>query len=242
MEKKIDIHAHILPGVDDGSESWEESLAMARLAYEQGFRCIIATPHHSRRRGTEGLRELAAQLQRQVEEILPDMTILLGEELFYYEGLAADLRAGKALTLASSRYALVEFDVEAPFQSIYQAVRKLSLARFIPVIAHVERYFCLREQENLGELMKCDCRLQMNYDSLQGSFLLDRDVRWCRRQVEEGRIHFLGTDMHGIHHRKPDISGSMVWLKKHMKKMDRYLLTFGSAEQSYRAQVPDRAW
>ena len=103
-----------------------------------------------------------------------------------------NLKQGQALTLEGTRCVLVEFDPQEAYHSLYQAVRKMTMARYIPVIAHVERYFCLREGKNLEELVQCGCRLQMNYSSLEGNGIWNREVRWCRRQVLEGRIHILG--------------------------------------------------
>lgn len=211
----IDLHAHILPGVDDGARDFEESRAMLRAAYDQGMRRIIATPHYSRRRGSDGLAELTAKLCALAREIDPDFEVLSGQETYYYEGLAEALKSGHALTLAGSRYVLVEFDPGVPYQKLYQGVRKLTMARFIPVLAHVERYACLRDGGNFKELARCDCRFQMNYDSLAGAFF-DSNVRWCRKQVAEGKIHVLATDMHRMDYRKPDLSKPMAWLKKHV--------------------------
>ena len=132
--------------------------------------------------------------------------------------MVENLKQGQALTLAGTRYVLVEFDPQEAYHSLYQAVRKMTMARYIPVIAHVERYFCLREGKNLEELLQCGCRLQMNYSSLVGNGIWNREVRWCRRQVLEGRIHILGTDMHRMDYRKPDIQASLGWLEKHVEE------------------------
>lgn len=213
--ESIDLHAHILPGVDDGSRDMEESETMLALAYRQGVRCIVATPHYSRRRGSKGLSELAGQLRQRAKEAHPDLEILLGHETYYYEGLVEALKSGQALTLAGSRYVLVEFDPGVAYTLLYQGIRKLIMARYVPVVAHVERYACLRDESNFKELAQCDCRLQMNYDSLRGAFW-DSGVRWCRKKVEEGAIHLLATDMHRVDYRKPDLEKPMDWLKKHV--------------------------
>ena len=89
------------------------------------------------------------------------------------------------------------------------------MARYVPVLAHVERYLCLRDESNFRELVQCDCRMQMNYDSLAGPFW-DPGVRWCRKKVEGGCIHLLATDMHRVDYRKPDLEKPMAWLQKHV--------------------------
>lgn len=227
----IDIHAHILPGVDDGARDWDESMAMVQAAYEQGVRCIIATPHHSRRRGIAGLHGLVEELRRRARRQIAELPVFLGEELYYYDGLADDLKSGCALTLAGSCYALVEFDPGVSYESLYQAVRKLCQARYIPVIAHIERYFCLRKKGRLAELVKCGCRLQMNYSSLAGNSLLSSEVRWCRRQVLDGQIHYLGTDMHRMDYRKPELTESLRWLERCVGKDELTALLYGNADK-----------
>lgn len=229
MTEIIDIHAHILPGIDDGSRDWEESRAMLKEAYGQGIRRIIATPHYSRRGLPSGIQDLMERLRREAHEIASDFTIALGQETYFHEGLVENLKCGKALTLAESRYVLVEFDPQVPYQKLYQAVRKLTMARYIPVIAHVERYICLREGKNMAELVQCDCRLQMNYSSLEGNTMWNREVRWCRRQVLEGHIHCLGTDMHRMDYRRPDITKSLKWLTKHVDENRLDALLRGNA-------------
>lgn len=227
----IDIHAHILPGIDDGSRDWDESRSMLEEAYGQGIRYIIATPHYSRRGPLPHIYDLAARLQEEAHKIAPDFMIGLGQETYYHEGLVENLKNGKALTLEGSRYVLVEFEPEVAYHSLYQAVRKMTLARYIPVIAHAERYFCLREGKNLQELLQCGCRLQMNYSSLEGGGPWNREARWCRRQIQEGRFHYLGTDMHRMDYRKPEIEKSLRWLKKHLEDKAINKLLNGNADK-----------
>lgn len=225
----IDIHAHILPGVDDGARDWEESMAMAQLSRQQGFCRIFATPHHSRRKGCGRLKELAGELQKRIEERVPGMSLILGEELYYYDDLVEDIKARRALTLGGSRFALVEFDPVISYETMYQAVRKMNLARFVPVIAHMERYLCLRRAENLEELMKCDCRMQMNYSSLLGKGVFNRDVRWCRAQVLGERVHYLATDMHRMDYRTPEVGEALKWLNRHVDEKRRSALVYDNA-------------
>ena len=147
----IDIHAHILPGIDDGSRDWDESRRMLEESYRQGIRYIIATPHYSRRGLNPDIYDLSEKLKEEARRIAPDFRTGLGQETYYHDGLVENLRDGKALTLEGSQYVLVEFDPQVPYMKMYQAVRKLTMARYIPIIAHVERYACLREDTNMSE-------------------------------------------------------------------------------------------
>lgn len=227
----IDIHAHILPGIDDGARDWDESRKMLEEAYGQGIRYIVATPHYTRKGLPPQIYDLAARLREEAQKIAPDFMTGLGQETYYHEGLVENLKEGKALTLEESRYVLVEFDPQVTYHSLYLAIRKLTMARYIPVIAHVERYFCLREENNMEDLVQCGCRLQMNYGSLEGNSIWNREVRWCRRQILEGFIHCLGTDMHRMDYRKPDIGESLRWLEKHVGEMELNALLRHNADK-----------
>ena len=98
----IDIHAHILPGVDDGARDMEESVRMLQEAAEQGITGVIATPHDSRRRVPSGYPALLAELQERIQDRCPGFTLWLGQETCYHEGLAERLKAGQAFTMAGS--------------------------------------------------------------------------------------------------------------------------------------------
>lgn len=211
----IDIHAHILPGVDDGCRTMEESCRMLELAAEQGVVAVIATPHYSRRQQCEALKDLAEQVRSRIHELYPDLAVYLGQELYYHEELADAIKMGTALTLNDSRYALIEFQPEVSYQMLYRGVRQLLLSGHIPVLAHMERYLCLRNAKNLADLMGSGCKLQMNYESIYGS-RFNPDVRWCRQQILRGRIHLLGTDMHRMDYRPPELKKAMRWLTDHV--------------------------
>ncbi|MGN0485189.1 MAG: CpsB/CapC family capsule biosynthesis tyrosine phosphatase [Lachnospiraceae bacterium] len=234
----IDIHAHILPGIDDGARNWEESRRMLETAYRQGIRHIIATPHYSRKGLLDGIRELAGQLQKEAGKIAPDFFTYLGQETYYHDELVQHLKEGQGLTLAGSRYVLVEFDPQAPYLQLLQGVRQLTLARYIPVLAHVERYQCLRSDgrsdgrsdSRMEELAKYGCRMQMNFSSLESKGLLDREVKWCRKQVLDRKIHYLGTDMHQMEYRKPDIQAAVSWMKTHISKREAAALLWKNSE------------
>lgn len=211
----VDIHSHILPGVDDGAENWDETRWMLCCAYEQGIRAVIATPHYSRRQEVARLRELADQADQEAGKIAPDFHVYLGQEILYFDSMVEGLKEGHVLTMAGSRHVLIEFLPEAPYKKIYQAVRKVLLAGYYPVIAHVERYAALRDEGQMAELAGTGCLMQMNYRSLQRNGF-DRNVRWCRSQVQDGRIDFLGTDAHHRDFRTPEIEKSLRWMKRHV--------------------------
>lgn len=214
MEGIIDVHAHLLPGVDDGASDWEEAIWMLNCAYSQGIRAIIATPHYSHRQDPSRIRQKVWRLAGEAKKIAPDFQVFPGQEILYFDSIVERLQDGHALTLADSRHVLVEFMPRTPYKKIYQGVRKIMLAGYHPVVAHVERYDALRDGGQMEELSETGCMMQMNYRSLQGG-IFDRNARWCRRQVLDGRISLLGTDAHHRDFRTPEIAGSLRWLERH---------------------------
>lgn len=205
MTGVIDIHAHILPGIDDGSRDRDRNRRLLEESYRQGTRYTIATSHYSRRGLPSSIHGLSERLEEEARKTAPDFQIGLGQKTCYHEGLIENLKNGGVLTLDGSQYVLVEFEPQVPYMKTYQAVRKLTMVGYIPIIAHVGRYACLREDSNMSELVQCDYRLQMNFNSLKGNSTLDKEVRWCRKQVMRNRVYCLGTGIHRMDCREPDI-------------------------------------
>ena len=225
----IDVHAHVLPGIDDGARDMQESLRLLHMLADLGFCGVIATPHYSRREENAGIEieALTKELQQKISEECPGFSVYPGQETFYHDELAGRLKQGKALTMAGSRYVLVEFDVSVSYGMLYHGIRKLSAAGYIPVLAHIERYACLRRDGKVRELAESGCLLQMNYESLQGHWY-DKETRWCRRQILEKHIDLLGTDMHRIDYRPPEIEKALHWLRQHISEEYLHKLTCGN--------------
>ncbi|MDO5406073.1 MAG: protein tyrosine phosphatase [Eubacteriales bacterium] len=210
----IDVHAHVLPGVDDGARTKKESVKLLMMAASQGITGVFATPHYSRRRTLHGLEELTEELQQTIQRFYPDFRIYPGQETYYHEELTDRLKASEAHTMAGSRHVLVEFDTTVSYGTLFQGIRKLSASGYYPILAHMERYACLRTV-GTEELHAVGCRMQMNYESLHGPWY-SQEVRWCRKQVEDGKIHLLGTDMHRTDYRPPEIEEAWKWLESHI--------------------------
>lgn len=212
----IDIHCHILPGIDDGARNMKEAVEMAEMMWQEGIDTIVATPH-SRSGSWEKLKtdtlKLTDELQRELRQLGLEMRVFPGCEILYSSRTIDDLREGRVLTLAGSRYALIEFPIETKGEFIYQQLRKIRLSGHIPVLAHVERYPDLRKDQILEDILETGCLTQMNWSSLGGS-IFSPDRGWCRRAALEGMIHIMATDAHRKDWRPPSISSELGWLKK----------------------------
>ncbi|MCD8371006.1 MAG: protein tyrosine phosphatase [Clostridiales bacterium] len=207
----IDVHSHVIPGVDDGSRTMEESIQMLRSLAEQGFTGVIATPHDSRRRPLADLDERVQDLEGEIRRFCPDFSVWPGQETHYHEGLVERLKRGEAHPLNHTRYVLVEFDPGVAAKQLLLGVRRLSEAGYWPLLAHMERYMCLKDDECLRDAAGYGCFFQMNYDSLTGRWY-SREVRRCRNLVRNGWIHVLGTDMHRMDWRPPVTQKALEWL------------------------------
>ena len=111
----MDIHTHIVPGIDDGASSMEEALKMASMAYDEGIRVIVATPHYGLRNpGYDRDKSVKAchQLREKVMKIHSDMKVYTGNEIYYSPGIVEDLDKKKALTIGGTSYVLIEFSVK----------------------------------------------------------------------------------------------------------------------------------
>lgn len=158
MREVVDIHTHILPGIDDGAKNWDMCLKMINRSWDFGVRKIIATPHYLPWRNVTPADKIQ-QLCREAEEkakskLGKPMKIYPGSELYYHSELIDKLDEGKVLTLAGSRYILVEFGMDVPYRELYQGLSRLRMEQYHPILAHVERYRCLRKPGRLEEVKK----------------------------------------------------------------------------------------
>ena len=194
---------------------------MLQEAYRQGIKTIIATPHYRQGQDIEHLKELTVILRHEAQKLEPGYGIFLGQELMDSEEIVEELRRGRALTMAGSSFVLIEFLPGVSYRRMYQRLRQLQSAGYIPIVAHAERYECLREGNRLEELKESGHLIQMNYRSLGGS-IFNKNTQWCRRQILKGNIHLLGTDMHNTGTRAPKTEEALSWLGRHCSKGELY--------------------
>lgn len=215
----IDIHAHIIPGIDDGSKSNQESVEMLRLAHEAGITSVIATPHYSKGfcdYNVEDIRTYCRALEKHAKaHIDPEFRIYAGQEIFYSEKSLEMIRNGEVIPLADSKYILLEFPPEITYSALYQALREIAMTSYFPVLAHIERYSCLRDPVRVEELHQLGVMLQMNYSHINGKWL-DSNAKWCRQMLRAGLIDILSTDMHNTSDRGPRMEEALAWMEKNL--------------------------
>lgn len=232
--KKIDIHCHILPGLDDGAAIESESLRLIQMALRQNITTLIATPHYSevfKNDRPDEIRRMCAKLEKKASDRFhADISIYPGQEIFYTEDVPEKLKRKELLTLADSAYVLIEYLPNTPYSTIYRSVRDLSDAQYKPVLAHIERYSALRTRGRVEELIEEGAYMQMNYRRIGGKWY-DETTRWCRRMLKEEKISFLGTDMHNVRDRKPKTGEAEVWMKKRLDNQYMKAVVYSNAQK-----------
>lgn len=213
----IDIHCHIIPHVDDGARTTNQALNMVNIAYKNGIRTMIATPHYEVGRYEDNKEEIEkyyAKLQNVVAKKYPDFRIFLGNEIFFSYGVVDSLEEKKIYTMAESRYVLVEFSPNDRLEYINTSLYELISAGYMPILAHAERYEEVMESlDNIEKLVDAGVYIQINSSTIAG-----RNGRRIRRRVlkliKDGLVHFIGTDTHSDGRRSPDITECMKYLQK----------------------------
>lgn len=233
----IDIHMHLIPGVDDGSEDLMMSLMMLLRAKEQGITGIFATPHSCAfDADPEFVRSQFQQLQAQAGRMFPDIKIYLGCEVCCdsddMTGVLTALESGRYPTMNGSRYVLMEFSMWVSPEATLPRVEALVKDGYIPVIAHMERYKYLQNNMDLVEKFReAGALIQVNAYSLQEE--PEETIRsWARQLVLEQKVDFLGTDAHKTYHRPPDALSGLNWLYENVDKTYADAIVFGNAKQS----------
>lgn len=204
----IDIHNHILYEIDDGSSSRDETTHMLKIAVDDGIESIIATPHYIIG-GNQYNREDLLERYQEVCDIIDKENIpiklILGNELFADAMLPGKIVDEDCFTLGNSQYVLVEFSLRTPKQIIENLIYKISLKGYTPIIAHPERTFTLKEnQDMLMELIKRGCFFQLNAGSITG-FYGDRVKKIANELLERQMIHFVASDAHSNRRRSPKL-------------------------------------
>ncbi|MDE6406135.1 MAG: hypothetical protein K2M20_10870, partial [Lachnospiraceae bacterium] len=201
MEHYIDIHSHILPGVDDGAEDMDMTMAMIDEAYGQGVRVMLATPHYYPghvRHPKEYLDSVFQETVSAVKEKYEDFTILPGNEIYYREGALEKLQGKRVHTMADTPYVLLEFSPGAQINVLCNAVRRCVEGGYYPILAHIERYMSLwKNEKNIRELVRMGAYMQVNAENFSGG-LLSAQRRWCLKLAREGLMHFIGSDAHNM--------------------------------------------
>lgn len=202
----VDIHCHLLPGIDDGAKDMAESLAMARIAVDEGTTTIICTPHQLGNFGHNhgnDIRLRVTELQKQLDAAELPLKVLPGADVRIEPSMIAGLASGEILTLGDHRrHVLLELPHEI-YLPLEPVLEELARHKLVGILSHPERNEgILRRPDLLAPLVDKGCLLQITAGSLCGTF-----GPACQQMTEkllaEGLVHFVATDAHGPRSRRP---------------------------------------
>jgi protein-tyrosine phosphatase len=206
MTAFVDIHCHLLPGIDDGAKDIGESLEMARLAVADGTASVIATPHQlgnfSQNKGDD-IRRRVAELQQRLDTEKIPLQVLPGADVRIEPDMVAGLVRGEVLSLGDRRkHVLLELPHEL-YLPLEPVLMELSRRGMTGILSHPERNLgILRQPAVLTPLVEAGCLLQVTAGSLCGTMGAECQ-KFSERLLSEGIVHFLATDAHGPRSRRP---------------------------------------
>jgi protein-tyrosine phosphatase len=210
----IDIHCHILPGLDDGAESFEIACAMAEMAVEEGITHVIGTPHANQ--DHKFIPELVRERRDEIQARFEGKLVLATGCDFHlsFENLQEIRHDSTRFTLNQKNYLLVEFaDYSIP-PSLDQALHELQLAGLRPIITHPERNPLIRTQpERLFTWLRQGSYVQVTAQSLLGKFgrsAQEMTEKW----LDAGAVHFVASDAHNVTSRPLRLKEAFEYLAK----------------------------
>ena len=212
----FDMHCHIVPLVDDGAKSVKEAFAMLQMEYEQGVRKIIVTPHFRREMfetSPEIVKKHFLVLRRLAEKIGPDLKVFLGCEFHANVEMLEYLHADRVYSMAGSRYVLTEFSASTEEKYIRDRIYELLSSGYKPIVAHIERYKCMKDIELVEYLVNKGAYMQVNADSVIGKN--GHGVKkYCGKLLEDELVQFIGSDCHGSKRRVTRIGDAYAYVSK----------------------------
>lgn len=229
MSGIVDFHSHILPEIDDGSASVEESIAMLQMETAHGIRKIIATPHfYPRYDAPENFlarrNEAEARLRNAMAEYDDIPEIISGAEVYFFHGIS-DCDALQELTIGEKRYILIEMPPPPWSHSMYSELEEIR-ARWdiVPIIAHVDRYLSLFSTYGIPQRLE---ELPVLVQANAGFFLRTASRARALRMLAHDQIQLLGSDCHNMTSRPPNLDKALQVICRHsmadaLQRVTRY--------------------
>lgn len=205
----IDLHSHLLPGIDDGATDEATAIEMARLFVADGITTVACTPHilpglyHNT---GPSIRQAVDRLRQTLADQSIDLELVSGADAHICPDFVLGLHNGHILTLADSRYVLVEPPHHTVPQRMEQFFFDVQVAGYVPILTHPERLSWINQQyEAVRRLAAGGIWMQITAGSVTGAFGKNAQY-WAHRMLDEGIVHLLATDAHDVHRRIPNLS------------------------------------
>ena len=195
----IDIHSHIIPNVDDGARSVEETFNILKEAQEAGFTDVILTSHFLLNYYETNAQELIfwkEKLQEVLKKQGTKINLHSGMEIYITNQMEELLENKKILTLANSRYMLIDLPLATNVKYFDYVVYYLEAKGIKPIIAHPERYKCVQKDPDIvEEYIEKGCLIQCNYGSIVNLYGREAE-KTIKTLLKKNQVHFLGSDVH----------------------------------------------
>ena len=209
----IDWHSHILPEMDDGSKDLSESLSMLDALRDQGIESVVASPHFYA--NDEPIETFLERRRKSFDLLMENLSedhpkVICGAEVRYYSGISKMLNL-ENLAIGSTRFILLEMPIGKWTEYTVRELIELASTRGLTVIlAHIERYWALQSAKVWNRLYDCGILMQVN-----ASFICTRaSRRKAFKMLNDGRIHFIGSDCHNMTTRSPKIGEAYELISK----------------------------
>ncbi|MGX1100238.1 tyrosine-protein phosphatase [Amorphus sp. MBR-141] len=205
----IDLHCHLLPGIDDGAKDLAQSIEMAKMAVADGIRITACTPHITPGvydNDGPGIRSAVEALAAALFERGIDLYVLTGADVHLTPRMVDGLRSGRLLTIADSRYFLFEPPHHVAPPRMEEVLAELGKAGYVPILTHPERLSWIESHyESIRRLFNAGVWMQITGNSITGTFGKGAQY-WAERMLDEGMVHIIATDAHATGHRRPNLS------------------------------------
>ena len=215
----LDIHCHMLPGVDDGAADLSQALEMARIAVSEGVTVVACTPHMMPgvydNRGPD-VRARVEALQAAVDEAGLPLQLVAGADVHVAPDVVQRLRAGEALSLNNSRYVLIEPPHHVAPPRLQSLFFDLAAGGYQPILTHPERLTWIeRDYGLIKSLFRAGVWMQVTAGSLEGRFGASARY-WGERMLDEGMVHVVASDAHDPVARPPRLAQAREALTRRM--------------------------
>ncbi len=213
MDKIVDIHTHILPGVDDGAKTMEESLKIIEYLSKSGVTDIVLTSHYINNTKYNANEKNRKRIFKELKKRLnnDEIKLYLGNEVYLCEDIINLLESKEIVTLNDTKYILIELPLTGYLNNLSNILCELTSYGFTPIIAHPERYhFLQKHNKRIRELLEFNCLLQCNVDSITGKYgkKAKKLMKWM---LKHDLVQFVATDTHSV--------GKNKKLEKSFKKL-----------------------
>jgi protein-tyrosine phosphatase len=224
----IDLHCHLLAGIDDGAKDIEQSLAMARIAVSEGITVVACTPHitpgvYNNDGGL--IKERLANLRQWLSYSNIPLSVVCGADIHVAPNIVDGLKSGAMLSLNDSRYVLIEPPHHVAPPQLEQSFFQLISAGYVPILTHPERLSWIdRRYDLIQQLAQAGVWMQITAGSLTGTFG-SRPKYWAERMLDEGLVQIMATDAHNTGRRGPYIREALDLARERVGEAEAANLT-----------------